>query len=50
VEVHEFRMVEALLAAGRLTESDALRRHVVEREAAQVLEDWARRWLEQSHG
>jgi hypothetical protein len=45
VEANEARMVEALLAAGRLTEAEALERPAVERELAKLLDDWARRWL-----
>ena len=44
IEANEARMIEALLAAGRLTEAEALERPSVERELAQVLVDWARRW------
>ena len=44
-EVHEFRLVEALLRAGRLSEGEALRRPLVERELAKLVEDWTARWL-----
>lgn len=45
VEAHEHRLIEALIAAERLTEAEALRREAVEREAARLLEDWMTRWL-----
>jgi hypothetical protein len=34
-----------LLESGRLTEGEALRRQLVERALAEVLEEWAARWL-----
>lgn len=45
VETHEHRLVEALLAAGRLTPEQALRRQLVERELGKLVEDWTARWL-----
>jgi hypothetical protein len=45
VEVHEFRLVDALITAGRLSESESQRRAMVEKAAAALLEDFAQRWL-----
>jgi hypothetical protein len=42
--VPEYDVVAALLASGRLTEAEALRRALVERELAAVLTEWAARW------
>jgi hypothetical protein len=39
------RVVEALIVSRRLTEDAALRRELVERELAAVIEQWAERWL-----
>jgi hypothetical protein len=44
VEADEFRLIDALISAGRLTESEALRRPLVEKAAARLLEDFAVRW------
>jgi hypothetical protein len=46
IEAREDRLAEALLLAGRLSEAEALRRSLVERELGRLLDDWARRWLE----
>jgi hypothetical protein len=43
--IHEYRLVEALLRAERLTPDEALRRPLVERELARLVEDWVTRWL-----
>jgi hypothetical protein len=45
VEAHEFRLVDALITAGRLTEDESQRRGLVEKAAAALLEDFAQRWL-----
>jgi hypothetical protein len=45
VETHEHRLIEALLAAGRLTEVEALQRPLLERELGKLVEDWTARWL-----
>jgi hypothetical protein len=45
VEVCEEALITALLASGRLTEGQALRRPLVELELAKLLDDWAARWL-----
>jgi hypothetical protein len=45
VETNEFRLIDALLAAGRLSEDEALRRALVEKAAAKLLEDFTARWL-----
>jgi hypothetical protein len=42
---HEHEVAEALIAAGRLSEDEALRRDLVARELALVVADWAARWL-----
>jgi hypothetical protein len=48
VEANEFELVDALLAAGRLTEAEALRRPLVEKAAARLLEDFTARWLQKA--
>jgi hypothetical protein len=46
VEVPNFyRLIEAMIVSGRLRDVEGLRRDLVEREAAEILDDWARRWL-----
>jgi hypothetical protein len=45
VEAHEFRLIDALLASGRLSEDESQRRGLVEKAAARLLEDFAQRWL-----
>jgi hypothetical protein len=44
IDVLETAVIEALIASGRLTEGEALRRASIERELAQVVADWAQRW------
>ena len=44
LDVPEVETIEALIASERLTEQQALDRHLVERELAIVLADWAKRW------
>jgi hypothetical protein len=44
VEVDEFRLVDALLWAGRLNEAESRRRSLVEAAVAQVLKDFIVRW------
>lgn len=44
VTVPEYAVLNALLASGRLSECEALRRRSVERELAAVLAEWAARW------
>jgi hypothetical protein len=39
------RVVEALIVSRRLSEDAALRRELVERELAAVVEQWVERWL-----
>jgi hypothetical protein len=46
VEAHENRLAEALIEANRLTEGETLRRPLIERELARLVEDWCQRWLE----
>jgi hypothetical protein len=38
-------LLRALLESGRLTEGEALRRDLVAREAALLLDEWAKLWL-----
>src|SRR5262245_41207008 len=45
VETDEFRLAEALLRAGRLNESEALQRPLIERELTRLVGDWCLRWL-----
>jgi hypothetical protein len=42
--VHEHQLAEALIAAGRLTADEALRRPLIERELARLIRDWCARW------
>ena len=44
VEVDEFRLVDALLWAGRLSEDESRRPPLVEAAVAQVLKDFIVRW------
>jgi hypothetical protein len=44
VEVDEIPLLEALLQAGRIAESEAGDRHALELAAAELVEDWRRRW------
>jgi hypothetical protein len=44
VEVDEFRLVDALLWAGRLSEAESRRRSLVEAAVGQVLRDFIARW------
>jgi hypothetical protein len=44
VEVDEFRLIDALQAAGRLRGDEGLQRAAVEREAAALVADFVRRW------
>ena len=45
LELDRDRVIEALLASGRMSEDAALRREQVERELATVIEQWAERWI-----
>jgi hypothetical protein len=45
VEAHEFRLVDALLAAGRLSDGEGLDRRSVEVAVARVLKDFVERWM-----
>jgi len=38
-----------MIISGRLSDAEGLRREVVEREAGQLLDNWARRCLAKSH-
>jgi hypothetical protein len=44
VEVSEHDVANALIASGRLSEDEALRRSLAEREVAEVLNEWCERW------
>jgi hypothetical protein len=46
LEIHEHRLTEALLAAGRLDAAAAEARSVLERAAEEVLAEWCTRWLQ----
>ena len=45
VPVDEFRLVEALQRAGRLTGEDGLQRARIEQEVERLVADWTERWL-----
>jgi hypothetical protein len=45
LELHHDQIVEALLVSRRLSEDAALRREMVERALANVITEWAHRWL-----
>jgi hypothetical protein len=45
IEAHEFRLIDALISAGRLTEDESRRRGLVEKQVSQLVEDWVQRWL-----
>jgi hypothetical protein len=45
LEMVEADLVEALCLAGRLSEAEAVRRSALEHAAAEVLAEWAARWL-----
>ncbi len=45
VEVVEHRLAEALIVSGRLTEAEALRRQLLERELTRLVEDFIERWV-----
>jgi hypothetical protein len=45
IEAHEFRLVDALITAGRLTEDESRRRSLVEKATAKLLDDVVTRWL-----
>lgn len=42
--LHYYALVEALLAAGRISDSDAVDKGKVEAAAANVLSEWAAKW------
>jgi hypothetical protein len=44
VEVHEFHLIEVLLAAGRISEEESRRRGLVEKATARLLADVVARW------
>lgn len=44
IDVDEHALAEALIASGRLTESEALRPDLVERELAALVADFISRW------
>jgi hypothetical protein len=45
IEANEFRLIDALLAAGRISEAESQRRGLVEKATAKLLEDVIARWL-----
>jgi hypothetical protein len=48
VPAPEYSLIEALVEAKRLTVAEALDRRRVEHAAGEVLDEWAKRWLENS--
>jgi hypothetical protein len=48
VEVDHDRVILALLESSRLSEEEALRRELVTRAVAEIVEEWAARWLRDS--
>ena len=46
IETDDQMTITALLNSGRISDAEALRREFVERALAQVLAEWAARWLE----
>ena len=44
LNVREFEIIDALIASGRLSEVESRDRRLVERELADLVDDWARRW------
>ncbi len=44
IEVSEHEIAEALILSGRLTEAEALRRTLIERELGVLVEDFIERW------
>jgi hypothetical protein len=45
IEAHEFRLVDALITAGRLSEDESRRRGLVEKATAKLLDDVVTRRL-----
>ena len=50
VEVEEHQIAAAMVAAGRLTDRQALCRAEIEREAAAIIAQWACSWASVPHG
>jgi hypothetical protein len=44
IDVDETGAVEAMIRSGRLSDEQAMRRQLVERELALVVTEWIRRW------
>jgi hypothetical protein len=44
VDVDEHALATALIASGRLSEAEALRSDLVERELGRLIADWTERW------
>jgi hypothetical protein len=45
-DIHEHSFVRALINSGRLTDEEALRRPLVERELERLVVDFIERWLD----
>jgi len=44
IEAPLYPLIDALLAAGRISEVEALDRHAVERQVGAIVEEWRRGW------
>jgi hypothetical protein len=49
IEANEHDLAEAMIANGRLTPEQALRRSLVEGELAKLVTDWIARWIKPRH-
>jgi len=45
IEINEFRLVDALISAGRLHPHDGLARAQVEEAVVRLVDDWCDRWV-----
>ena len=44
IETAYYPLIEAMLAAGRISEVEALDRHAVERQVGAIVEEWRQGW------
>jgi len=44
VPVHEYQLLDALIAAGRLSDAEALDRSAVERQLSLLVDEWLAAW------